>query len=398
VNAKKFDSNDTYDVIVIGGGIIGCATAYYLKSCDERLDVAVVERDPTYEKASTPLSDGNIRIQFNIRENILISLYGLEVLNGFADEMAVDGERPDVGFLRQGNLFLINEEGRSEAMEGLLLQNILGCRVEWLTGENIGNRYPMIYPEWFVGGTLGIDDGTLDPWTVLTALKKKAASLDTTFVHADVAEILKTERAVTGIALTSGSRQYAKYIVNCAGAWASLVARTVGINLPIHPVRRQVFVIETETGWAQTLPAFFFPSGLYCIHKTDRHFVCGKSLPDDPVGYDLTWCRQTFTDIIWPELVECIPSFDRLKLTGGWSGLYAVNTFDGNALLGEWPDLNGFFLANGFSGHGFQQCFAVGRYLAELILDRPPTIDLSVFSPSRLLENKPIFENRSRII
>ena len=127
--------------------------------------------------------------------------------------------------------------------------------------------------------------------------------------------------------------------------------------------------------------------------------MCGKSLPDDPVGYDdFSWERQKFEESLWPELVELIPAFDRLKVARGWAGLYEVNTQDGNAILGEWPELKGFFLANGFSGHGFQQCHAVGRYIAELILGQSPVLDLSIFSPKRILENKPVFESRRKII
>jgi len=102
--------------------------------------------------------------------------------------------------------------------------------------------------------------------------------------------------------------------------------------------------------------------------------------------------------VIWPELVEYIPEFDRLKIMRGWAGLYEVNTLDDNAILGEWPTLKGFFLANGFSGHGFQQCHAVGRYIAELILRKAPTLDLSIFSPQRILDNAPVFESKRKII
>ena len=110
--------------------------------------------------------------------------------------------------------------------------------------------------------------------------------------------------------------------------------------------------------------------------------MCGKSLPDDYIGYDdFRWEKSKFEEKIWPELVDFIPSFDRLKILRGWAGLYEVNTLDGNAILGEWPELRGFYLANGFSGHGFQQCHAVGRYIAELMLGKVPSLDLSVFSP-----------------
>ncbi len=118
----------------------------------------------------------------------------------------------------------------------------------------------------------------------------------------------------------------------------------------------------------------------------------GKSMDEDPIGFDFNWDDKRFMEILWPELAELVPAFDTLKLVRGWAGLYAVNTLDGNAILGEWPDLKGFFLANGFSGHGLQQAPAVGRYLTELIIGRTPTLDLSIFRPERILENKPLSE------
>ncbi len=391
-------TENTYDVIMVGGGVMGCATAYYLKKADDGLRVGIVEMDPTYEKSSTSLSDGNIRVQFNIKENIQISQYGLEVLDRFAEEMAVDDDEPDIAFRRQGNIFLVDEVGREEAEGGLALQKSLGCQVEWLTPDEVKQRHPLCDPAGCVGGTYGAQDGTLDPWAVLMGYKKKAVSLGAQFIQAEVAEVKKNEGAITGVRLSSGEGLNAKFVVNAAGAWAPGIAQTVGVDLPIQSIKRQVFVLETTARPDGILPALFAPSGLYLIHERDNSFMCGKSLPDDPVGYEFTWDRRLFINTLWPELVELVPSFDRLKVARGWAGLYAVNTLDGNAILGEWPELDGFFLANGFSGHGFQQCHAVGRYIAELILGQSPTLDLSIFSPQRILENKPVFESQRRLI
>jgi FAD-dependent oxidoreductase domain-containing protein 1 len=110
------------------------------------------------------------------------------------------------------------------------------------------------------------------------------------------------------------------------------------------------------------------------------------------VGFHFTWDDKRFREVLWPELAAFVQAFDTLKLVRGWAGLYAVNTLDGNAILGEWPELAGFFLANGFSGHGLQQGPAVGRYITELILGQTPSLDLSVFGPERILENKPLSE------
>ena len=391
--------NHTYDVILVGGGVMGCATAYYLLTLTPTLDVAILEMDPTYEKASTPLSDGNTRIQFNIKENIQISQFGLEVLARFSEEMAIDGEKPDAAFRQQGNLFVLDNASRDESYEGLLLQKRLGCDVQWLSPDDVQKYYPIYNLKDCVAGTFGPDDGTMSPLAVLLGYKKKVVALGAKFINAEVIEILKNENQITGVRLSSGEVLNSKVVVNTAGAWAPKIAKTAGVELPISPTKRQVTVIETNARPDGVLPVLFLPSGLYCIHEHEGIFTVGKSFADDYVGHDdFIWERSKFEKAIWPELVEYIPSFDRLKVMRGWAGLYEVNTLDGNAILGEWPELKGLYLANGFSGHGFQQCHGAGRYIAELILDVNPTLDLSVFSPQRILDNKPVFESRRKII
>ena len=391
--------NNKYDVILVGGGVMGCATSYYLLRNDPNLKVAILEMDPTYEKASTPLSDGNTRIQFNIKENIQISQFGLEALARFSEEMEVDGQKPDAAFRQQGNLFVLDEASLEESYEGMLLQQSLGCEVHWLMPEEVQACYPIYNLRDCAAGTFGPQDGTMSPLAVLLAYKRKVISLGAKFIHVEAIEILRQGNQVTGVKLSSGEILISNIVVNTAGAWAPKLTRTLGIHLPIEPTKRQVTVVETAVRPEKTLPLLFLPSRLYCIHENDGVFTVGKSLPTDYVGYDdFNWDRKNFVDVIWPELVKYIPSFDRLKVTRGWAGLYEVNTLDGNAILGEWPGLQGFFLANGFSGHGFQQCHAVGRYIAELILKKTPTLDLSIFAPERILENKPVFESMRKII
>jgi glycine/D-amino acid oxidase-like deaminating enzyme len=387
-----------FDVIMVGGGVMGCATAHYLLKADADLKVAIVEMDPTYEKSSSALSDGNTRIQFNIKENIQMSLYGLDVMENFAEEMAVGEQKPEIAFRQQGNIFLVDEESLAEAREGLELQQSLGCQVEWLSPDEISLRYPLINPVNCVGGTFGPLDGVLDPYAVLIAYKDKAISMGAQFITAEVSVLLCENKRVRGVRLTSGDEVLARVVVNSAGAWATKLVKTIGIDLPVSPVMRQVFIVETEVQSDDLIPAFFSPSGLYCIHEGGNLFMVGKSLQEDPIGYEFSWSRERFTEILWPELVEFAPSFDRLKVLRGWAGLYAVNTLDGNAILGEWPELSGYFMANGFSGHGFQQCHAVGRYIAELILEDAPSLDLSIFSPQRILTNEPVYESRRKLI
>jgi glycine/D-amino acid oxidase-like deaminating enzyme len=387
-----------FDVIMAGGGLMGCATAYYLLQADPTMKVAIVEMDPEYLHNSTVLSDGNTRLQFNLKENILISLYGLEKLKTFSEDMRVGDWQPEIDFRQEGNLFLVDEESMENAKAGLALQQRLNCEVSWLEPPEINTRFPLFDETKFAGGTFGRLDGTMDPQAVLMAFKRKAVALGATFIEAEVAEVLQAAGKVSGVKLTNDTRLTAKYVVNSAGAWGTKLARTAGIELPIDPVMRQVFVLQTTTSPQEIYPLTVFPSGLYLIQEHGGQFMCGKSFDDDPIGFDFTWNHDRFNEYMWPELVEFIPSFDQLKIHSGWSGLYAVNRFDGNVILGEWPGLEGFILVNGFSGHGFQQCHAVGRYLAETLRGVDVFLDLSIFSPIRILDNKPVFEGHGKLV
>ncbi len=376
---------------------MGAATAYYLKAFEPSIEVVVVERDPTYRHSSTVLSDGNVRVQFNLEENILMSRFALDVIEDFPERMAVGDWRPEPAPRYQGNLFLSDALSASEARAGLARQLDLGCDVEWLDATEIESRFPLYAGDGSVGGTYGARDGSVDPSAVLQGYVRKSQALGVRFLLAEVSALKMEHDRITGVALATDDFIAARYVVNATGAWCAPLAASVGVPLPVEPVMRTVYVIDTRLD-NRGYPSVFLPGGLYAIPEGEGRFVVAWSRPDDPVGYDFTFSRQKFGDVIWPELASQMPAFEALHLASGWTGLYEVNTLDGNGIIGEWPELSGLYLANGFSGHGFQHCHAVGRHLAELILGRPPTLDLSRLGPERILDNEPLFENPSRII
>jgi len=389
---EKARKNEIYDVVIVGGGIMGSSTAYNLVRMDPKLKVAVVERDPAYTRASTTLSMANIRIQFSLKQNVQVSQYAFEVLDRFEEEMRLDDDKPYIAFHREGNLFLVDDKGQNVAKKALEMQKTLGCPVEWWSPREIREHYPLYDASAYEGGTFGPKDGHLDAYAVLMGYKAKAKSLGAQFIKDEVTQVLAKGKEVSGVRLASEADLSSKVVVNCAGAWAAQVAGSAGVQIPVQPVRRQIFALDTAVKPQGPLPLTILPSGLYFRTETGNLVLLGKSLEDDPVGFDFTWDQKQFTDLLWPELAEFVPAFDTLKVVRGWAGLYAVNTLDSNAILGEWPELKGFYLANGFSGHGLQQGPAVGRYISELILGLKPALDLSIFTPRRILENRPLSE------
>jgi FAD-dependent oxidoreductase domain-containing protein 1 len=381
-----------YDVIIVGGGIMGNSTTYHLLRADKKLRIVVVERDPTYSRASTTLSLANIRIQFSLKENVQMSQYALEFVERFDEEMAVGEDKPNIGFHREGNLFLVDREGRELAERALAGQVKLGCEVMWWSPGEIKERYPLYSPGAYEGATFGPRDGYVDVQAFLMGFKAKAKSLGAEYAGAEVSQVVKSSHRVTGVRLASGRDLRSDVVVNCAGAWAGQLASTAGVKIPVQPVKRQVFAIDTKIKPEGPLPLTILPSGLYFRTETGNLILVGKSMEEDPVGFEFTWDERRFTELLWPELAEFVPAFDSLKVVRGWAGLYEVNTLDSNAILGEWPELRGFYLVNGFSGHGLQQGPAAGRYISELILGAKPVLDLSIFSPQRILEKRPLSE------
>ena len=179
--------NTTYDVVITGGGIMGSSTAYHLLRHEPRLKVAVVERDPTYARASTTLSMSNVRVQFSLRENILISRHALQVLKTFETDMAVEDRTPRIYFHHEGNLFLVSEATRAPARQAFDLQRSLGCPVEWWTPQQIREHYPLYEPgPEIVAATFCPEDGHFDAYAVLMAYKAKARSLGADYLTGDV--------------------------------------------------------------------------------------------------------------------------------------------------------------------------------------------------------------------
>ena len=386
-------------VTIIGGASMGWATAYHVTRLAPDIEITVVEKDPSLRYSSTLLSDGNVRIQFNLEENILISKYAMECLENFQRDMTIGDFSPDPAMRRQGNLFLVDESGKEHADSGLATQQRLGCDSLWLEMSEITARFPALETEQLIGGTFGPNDGSVDPSAVVEGYRRASISGDATLAHGTVLRLVTSQGSISAVELEDGTVLESDAVVVCAGAWSPGLLATVGVHLPVDPVMRTVYVVSGAVPEADRLPSFFLPSGVYVLPEADSTFFMAWSTDTDPVGFDFTPApRSKFYDVIWPELAAVFPAFDRLEVTGSWAGLYAQNRLDANAMVGEWPEIDGLFMATGFSGHGFQQCHAVGRHLAELITKTEPSLDLRRLGPERVRTGTPVLEHAGRII
>jgi glycine/D-amino acid oxidase-like deaminating enzyme len=222
---------------------------------------------------------------------------------------------------------------------------------------------------------------------------KKAKHLGVEYIHQEVVEILRKGNRLEGVKTKDGTTYFSPILVNAAGPYAGEVGKIAGIEIPVVPVRRMVYLFKPPRLFEYDLPLTIDTSGVYFLHETGRQILTGKSRLEEPPGVNFTWDRNYFNEVIWPFIAHRVPLFDELKLVSGWAGLYEINQWDSNGIIGAHPEVFGFFMAVGFSGHGFQQAPAVGKALSELIrLGRYETVDVSRLSYDRLLKGEKVLE------
>ena len=385
----------SYDVVIVGGGVIGSAIAYFLAN-DPAFGgtVAVIERDPTYRTASSALSASGIRQQYSTAINIAIGQFGIEFLRNAPVTLAVDGKPADIGLTEQGYLFLGDERSAELMRENNSLQRSHGVAVELLGANALCERFPWISSDGVALASLGLSgEGWYDGYTLLQAFRSKARSLGATYIQGNVVALYRSGTAVAAAVLDDGSRIACGTLVNAAGPRARAVATMAGIVLPVEARRRSVFVIDCRRQLPHC-PLVIDTSGVW-FRPEGRQFITGISPPEDqdPETFELEVDHAQFDEVVWPALARRVPAFEALKVTGSWAGHYEYNTFDQNGIVGPHPQIGNLYLANGFSGHGLQQSPAVGRALSEwIVYGACRTIDLSPLSVQRILENRPLIE------
>lgn len=380
------------DVIIIGGGVIGSSIAYNLLNDGYTGQVTIFEKDKLYEFSSTPRSAGGVRQLFTTSVNIQISRYSLQKYQTFPEEMAIDDEKAEIDFMQRGYLFLASNKNIMNELEAqMLLQKKYGVPVELVNRNDLLKIIPELNIDDLEGGLYCKEDGYLDPYSVMQGYIRKAKQLGARYIYDEVETILYEKKSVKGIQLKSGATYTAPIVINCAGPWAPSLSNKINLPIPVVPLKRQIIQFNIATSLKKYLPLTIDPTGVYFRHEGES-LITGHSEKVKP-GIDFQWKRAFFEEQLWPTLAHRIPNFEQAKVVRGWAGLYSHNTKDQNAIIGEHPQLTGYFLACGFSGHGMQQAPAVGKGLAELIMTgKYETLDLSSLRFERFAENDLVIE------
>jgi glycine/D-amino acid oxidase-like deaminating enzyme len=380
-------------VVVIGGGVMGSALAYWLTRLEPSLSVTVVERDPSYEHASSALSAASIRQQFSTAVNVRVSQASIAFLRDAPVELAVGDEQPDIMLREAGYLYLAGAGGAAELRQAHAMQRACGADILLMEPADLERRFGWLNASDLALGSLGLSgEGWFDGYALLMAFARKARQQGARYVNAEVCGFAVDGTRVTEVLAADGSRMACTHVVNAAGPWARRIAAMAGVDLPVFARRRTVYVISCPTAMTP-FPLLIDPSGFW-IRPEGRKFIAGFSpaandLDDQPLQPDY----GSFESYLWPALAHRIPAFEEAKLERAWAGYFEMNTVDHNAILGPHPSLENFLFMNGFSGHGMQQAPVVGRAIAELILlGRFDTLDLSDLLFARIAENRPLRE------
>ncbi len=384
---------DGYDVVIVGGAIIGSAIAWFLSANDDfDGSVLVVERDMTYTNSSTSHTNSCIRQQFSNPVNIRISRYGADFIADFREELGGDPDIPDIFTDYFGYLYLAADESTADHLRrNQAVQAELGAATVIMTPDEIRAAYPFYNLDDIICGSHNpVNEGYFDSGTMFEWWRRKARDNGVDYLQDEVVDLEMIGDRVTAIRLIDGDRVACATVVDAAGPRAVEVARMAGLSLPVEPRKRFSFVFKAAEPLEHTLPLTIDPSGVH-VRSDGAAYLAGCSPdPDSAVDYDdFTMDQEIFEEKVWPVLAHRIPAFERIKVTSQWAGHYAYNTLDQNVVVGTHPRVWNFIFANGFSGHGLQQAPAIGRGVAELICyGGYRSLDLSPLGYRRIVENR----------
>jgi sarcosine oxidase subunit beta len=365
-------SSTTAQVVIIGAGVMGASIAYHLaaRGCT---DVLMLEKEPTEISGTTARSVAGVRHQFSSEVNVRLSLYSIDRIKHFTEEIGGHAELRQIGYL-----FLIDDPTTwDEYKRNAAMQRRLGARVETLSPEEAARFIPQTHVDGLLGATYGPDDGHCDAHGIALGYLNRARELGARLLRATPAAGFRIEGGRVTAVLTPDGPVSCEVVVNAAGPWAGEVAALAGLDVPVKPYRRIVFVTEPFRQIPGSIPLTIDVGSGFYMRKEQENLLFGASNYDEPPSHNLR-IDWDWLDIVLEKGFARFPILERAGLAEKlcWAGSYEI-TPDHMPILGRHPDLPNYVDASGFSGHGIMHSPATGLLIAEEILEgRAHTIDI----------------------
>ena len=395
VPARKY-----YDIVIIGAGIMGASTAWFLSdNADFDGSVLVVEKDPSYEFASTTHTNSCMRQQFSTELNVKISQFAAEFVKNIRSYMGGDERVPELSIRNFGYMYLADNDDFAQVLrDSQQVQLRAGAATQLMSAQQIKAAYPFYNVDDIILGSINtVDEGFWDGTAVFDWWRRQSKERGVDYIANEVVAISSNAQGskIDSISLKSGEVISCGKVVNASGPRAARTAKMAGVTVPIAPRKRYSWIFSAETPLEQDLPLTIDPSGVHVRENGGGTYQCGGHSEIDPdVAYDdFVMDQEIWQDHIWPILATRIPQFEAIKVQSEWAGHYAYNHFDHNAVMGPHPEIINFYFLNGFSGHGLQQSPAMGRGTAEmLIYGHYKSLDMTPFHYDRIINNVPLIE------
>ncbi|MGH1482242.1 MAG: NAD(P)/FAD-dependent oxidoreductase [Geminicoccales bacterium] len=399
-NLPTVPVKSSYDVVIVGGAIMGASTAWFLSdNPDFNGSVLVVERDPSYENCSTTHTNSCMRQQFSTELNVRISQFAADFVKNLRHYMGGDERVPGLSIRSFGYMYLADNEDFADVLrENQKVQLAAGAATTLMMPDKISRNYPFYNVDDIVLGSINlVDEGFWDATAVFDWWRRQARERGVEYVANDVVAMTRNAAGsrIESVTLKSGEVISCGQVVNASGPRAARTASMAGVDVPVEPRKRFSWIFSAEQPLDRDLPLTIDPSGVHVRENGGGTYQCGGHADVDPgVDYDdFNMDHSLWEDHVWPILATRIPKFEAIKVTSEWAGHYAYNAFDHNAIMGPHTEVENFIFLNGFSGHGLQQSPAMGRGTAEwLTYGAYRSLDMSLFHYERIEKNAPIIE------